>query len=279
MKTRRILIISKWFLVAVLVFMMLPCAAIAKDTNALEEQLREATQAGDVARVRALLEKGADVSAKDQHGRTPLDLAWKEGHQEIEKILKAYGAFGSQYVYDRNGNIFLRDMSGAEIQLSSSGHDSAPSLSPNGELVVFVCGTSDKTIDAGAGDVDATQLWIVDICSKKAKRVLNSKASGKMQEVLAGFSVPQFSQDSKSVYFLSAAWVTSCAVHLLDLTRQEEKFIAPGNSLKVMREGQYQGYLIVNQHRYYEGGGSYDADYLLSPEGQEIKKIEDPSED
>ena len=99
-----------------------------------------------------------------------------------------------------------------------------------------------------------------------------------MQEVLAGFSVPQFSQDSKTIYFLSAAWATSSAVHRLDLTTKEEMFIAPGNSLQVMRDGKHKGCLKVNQHRYYEGGGSYDSDYLLSPEGEEIEKIED-SED
>jgi len=34
-------------------------------------------------------------------------------------------------------------------------------------------------------------------------------------------------------------------------------------------KGQYKGYLIVNQHRYFIGGGSYDWYWLFSPAGKE----------
>jgi hypothetical protein len=95
-----------------------------------------------------------------------------------------------------------------------------------------------------------------------------------VKEVLAGLSKPQFSPDSKNVYFLSQAWTTSNAVHKVDLRTKTVTFISPGNSLEVIQKGKYSGYLKVNMHRYHRGGGSYYCDYLLTPEGKEIKVFE-----
>jgi ankyrin repeat protein len=40
----------------------------------------------------ALLEKGADVQAKNSHGVTPLLLACENGHYEIAALLRIKGA-------------------------------------------------------------------------------------------------------------------------------------------------------------------------------------------
>jgi len=58
----------------------------------LQAQLTEAARAGDVAAVRASLDRGADVNAAEGDGITALHAAAEVGHVEIVEILLARGA-------------------------------------------------------------------------------------------------------------------------------------------------------------------------------------------
>lgn len=53
----------------------------------LDEQLWDATRKGDVAAVRALIARGADVNAKWRYNQTPLFKAAERGNAEIVRIL------------------------------------------------------------------------------------------------------------------------------------------------------------------------------------------------
>ena len=56
------------------------------------EDLLKAALAGDLAQVRALLEKGADIDQQDRDGATALILASQQGHEGIVQALLARGA-------------------------------------------------------------------------------------------------------------------------------------------------------------------------------------------
>lgn len=58
----------------------------------LNDQMWEAVRKGDVALVKALLDKGADVNAKFRYGTTALFKAAERGHAEVVKVLLARGA-------------------------------------------------------------------------------------------------------------------------------------------------------------------------------------------
>ena len=58
----------------------------------LAEELWAAARAGDVARVTAALDKGADVNAKTRYGATALSYASDRGNLELVKLLLARGA-------------------------------------------------------------------------------------------------------------------------------------------------------------------------------------------
>lgn len=58
----------------------------------LTEELLAVTRKGDLAAVKSLLDRGADVNAKSPYGSTPLFFACDRGHIEIVKLLIERGA-------------------------------------------------------------------------------------------------------------------------------------------------------------------------------------------
>ncbi len=182
----------------------------------------------------------------------------------------------SFWVYEQQGNIFLKNADGSETPLTSQGQDSQLTLSPDGQMAVFVRTTTQQPIETGAGEVAFTELWLVNRSTRQLTKLVSSKESEKIEETLAGFSSPQFSLNNKQVFFLSEAWATSSSVQNVDLQTRSVQFVTAGNSLQVIRDGQYQGYLRINQHRYKQDApGSYDCDYIFTPEGKEINLIKD----
>ena len=60
MKSNHILLVEKLLLALVIALALLPCVGTAKDKAALNEQLLQAIDNGDLSKVRSLLEQGAD---------------------------------------------------------------------------------------------------------------------------------------------------------------------------------------------------------------------------
>ncbi|NIN67511.1 MAG: ankyrin repeat domain-containing protein, partial [Anaerolineae bacterium] len=54
--------------------------------------LHKAAFGGNVELARLLLERGADVAAMTDDGRTPLDIAIERGHAELADVLRRHGA-------------------------------------------------------------------------------------------------------------------------------------------------------------------------------------------
>ena len=100
-----------------------------------------------------------------------------------------------------------------------------------------------------------------------------------------------FDSGDNSIYFMTSAWATSGAIHKINwdkvinvlnnipVTSDDIEFITDGNSLYVIKKGKYSGYLIVNKHKYKDGGGSYDTYVLVSPKGNPVKEISEYTED
>jgi Tol biopolymer transport system component len=167
----------------------------------------------------------------------------------------------------------------ARAQKSVPLPDSGRVYSLDSSLVAFVRSTPHKLILTGTDSTEATELWVAHRDGSAARRLVGGQASADMRFVLAGITSPAFSPDGRSLYFLSAAWVTSAAVHAVDIKTGRTRYIAPGNGLEVIPRGNYAGCLLVPQLRHLIADGSYDWVWLLRADGKEIGPVVDDGDD
>jgi hypothetical protein len=162
----------------------------------------------------------------------------------------------------------------------TSRQDTEPTLSPDGKWIVFIRTLPGKTISStGVGDIPATELWQIGVDGKNATLLVRPRESDDMRTILAGFMKPQFSTDGRYVFFVSYAWATSGALHVVDTTNRREHFVCASHNFEVVRSGKYRDHLLVFQHRYFILSGSYDWFWLIRPDGTEIGQVgEDENE-
>ncbi|MBW4637992.1 MAG: ankyrin repeat domain-containing protein [Gloeocapsa sp. UFS-A4-WI-NPMV-4B04] len=58
----------------------------------IDDKLLLAIARGDIDKVKNLIDQGANVNKKDNHGNSPLDIAKYREHTEIFEVLKQAGA-------------------------------------------------------------------------------------------------------------------------------------------------------------------------------------------
>jgi len=193
-------------------------------------------------------------------------------------------------VFAENGYVYYAPDIKTKIQLTRYGKDRSPILSPDGKLVVFLrkskkeaylpVESREDCLKKGPDAILADQVWIVDIAGKNEKvlakdhnpdeSAIAKKFDGSTVIAHIWDDYLHFSPDSKIVYFISSAWVTSGALHSVGTDGSDERFVAASNYLKVIDKGKHKGNLIIRQHRYFLTGGSYDWYYVFSPSGKEV---------
>lgn len=178
----------------------------------------------------------------------------------------------------QSGNVCIKDDAGQVKSLTSSGRDAEPIFSPDRRWVVFVRSIPGKTIATGVGDSPATELWQIGANGKEATLLVRPKSADKTESLIANISGPQFSADGRNVFFVSDAWATSGAVHVVDTTNGKEHFVCAGGDLEVVPRGEYKDCLLVQQHRYFIGGGTYDWYWLFRSNGKEVGPVGEDTE-
>ena len=191
------------------------------------------------------------------------------------------------FVQDKN--IFL-NKEDKVIQVTNQGSDRALVLSPDYKHVAFIRKSKRVADDLPAAweqnekQSYADEIWIIDVNQEMKPRLLLShktkapgnEPKGKESIGVVCFDKMAFSPDSKKLYFLTSAWETSCAVNVVNIDGQGEKYVTDARSLTVIQKGEYKGNLLVGKHKYFIGpGGSYDWVWMVSPNGEEIGPVEE----
>ena len=176
-------------------------------------------------------------------------------------------------VFSDTGNIFV-ERDGAKTQLTRTEQDVEPVLSPNGKVVVF---TRQGRGHTPTDDIDQTcetaprpdELRQINIDGTNDTLLLRGR-KGDPQQQLCAFRNKQFSSNGERLYFLSPGWATSGALHVYDMRTHDEHFVLPANDLLVLNfcRDKYKDDLVVQSHRYFLFGGSYDWYWLYDPTGK-----------
>jgi len=173
-----------------------------------------------------------------------------------------------------------RNLEGVAPTVAAQQESRSSVLSPDGKLRAFVRSTPDILVETALSDSsEATEIWTSSPDGGDARLQLRGHFGPAPENTLANITNLQFSPDGRQLFFLSTAWVTSRAIHVLDLATGTEKYVCDGNSLEVIQRGEYAGHLMVMKHRYFIAGGSYDFIWLLTPEGKEVGPISDFDDD
>ncbi len=146
-------------------------------------------------------------------------------------------------------------------------------MSPDKKMIAFVRKGNNlipNECDAFTEAEYGNQIWVYEIESKKEKLLVkgNLKCDEPEKQIIDPSHL-LFSPDNQTLYFMTSAWVTSGALHAVKIGSAKQNYIVPANEFEVISNGQYKGYLIVYQHRYFVGGGTYDWYWLISPNGRE----------
>lgn len=167
-----------------------------------------------------------------------------------------------EHVIERGGDIYAVVDTGI-VQVTASGSDSEPDLSPDGKRVVFVRKINDAD----------RELWMAGLQPvAPARRLLAApvEVNGRKFSVVHR---PRFSPDGAYVYFsVPYAAVTNAIVRVHVATGTHE-FIAAAHKFTIISDGKYRGYLVARLRKAKLAPGYYDWYWLLTPEGKEVDLV------
>lgn len=174
------------------------------------------------------------------------------------------------HVVIKGGNIFV-ETAGQSRQLTQSGMDSDAIVSPDKRSLVYTHRKGKWSDDPTEcqGGANADELKQIGVDGKNDRVLIQGHPGATPQQQVCDFGQKQFTSDGQKLFFISRAWATSGALHVYDFHKLAEKYVAPANIVVVLNfcGGEHVDQLVLGQHRYFIGGGSYNWFWLFDKSG------------
>ncbi len=149
---------------------------------------------------------------------------------------------GKHIIYEEKGNIFLK-VDDQVAQITSTGRDDRPILSPDGKWVAFSREIAGKIVECSERNdlwaCPSEQLWIINLETGSERLLLEPRTDlppEKTKDIIYQFNGKKFSPDSKTIYFVTPAWATSDAIHTVNIDGSNERYVMHGYTFQVVRE-------------------------------------------
>lgn len=170
------------------------------------------------------------------------------------------------------GQVIYYNGEGLPTRLSAPGKFRQATLASDDRTVAFIEILVEGT---PAYDDTRTQLWIADGATGQARILFKPRPADDRKANMAALWNPLFSLNGGFVYVESEAWVTSAAIHQINVQTGAEKYVIDGSIHALVRTGPYRGYLLVQRHLYPKNPeeGAYDEVHLIRPDGKFILAI------
>lgn len=197
----------------------------------------------------------------------------------VAYVLCAY----AQSAYEKDGNIYIKDIIGKETRLTSQGKDYEPKLSPNGKQIVFIRMMKDCpfTSDTGWFPSDFDAIWSMDAEGNNQRCMVKNNYSEKqdMDNYLGSFGSLCFSPEGSCIYFLCQNSTSNAVLYKANSDGTNIKRLSHAHGLGGVVGGsiedKYYGYVVVSMKKYSENQPNKWVTVLMDSEGREIKEIDD----
>ena len=189
------------------------------------------------------------------------------------------GADGPLKVICIDGNIHAVFENGTTNQLTSSGIDSMPCLSPDRTRLAFMrARTNDVLLTEAGNDIYALELWTMTAAGTHMRRVAEPGPYEGGKVSLQQLHDPFFANDAQSIYFHCDWMGPAPCGYRIDLATGRIQQVSYGKLIGVVTHGRYKDYLITCARKYWLVGGVYGYYTLLQPDGYEVAPPIGPSE-
>ena len=183
---------------------------------------------------------------------------------------------GAGSVDVKDGNVILV-IDGQQRQLTKSGKDAGPILSPDEKWVAFTrIGNPNSTGSQGdcKSGAQADEMRRIRVDGTSEELLVRGRDNKDPKQSICDFGRKQFTSDGRYIYFLSPAWAVSAALHRYDTLTKALTFVMDANDVIVLnacKKPENRNNLVVQQHRYFVVAGSYDWYWLYDSAGKKEK--------
>ena len=124
-------------------------------------------------------------------------------------------------------------------------------VSPDGRVTVFVAIDPARTVATSVEDLPHQDLC-VEVSGEAPRVLVAGREAGPnegVERTLAGFGNLLFSRDGELLFFTSAAWVTSTAAHVVEVSTGRETFLFDGAVEVEVSKGPDVGRYVASHFR------------------------------